>query len=286
MPDQLIKPVLKNEALLEDIRKASTEQEAFHLWWLGQSGFLVQWQKKHLLIDPYLSDSLTKKYANTDKPHIRMTELIIDPAKLNFIDIVTSSHNHTDHLDGETLIPLMVVNPGIKFIIPEANRSFVTNRIGSEYNFPIGLNDDDQVIIDGFSIAAVPAAHETIEKDERGQCKFLGYIFQFGPYTLYHSGDTILYEGMEEILENFNVDVALLPINGRDPKRKVAGNLYCAEAAALGKSINARTVIPCHYNMFTFNTAEPEDFVKEAELIGQPYDVLQPGERWSSFRLK
>ena len=28
---------------------------------------------RHLLLDPYLSDSLTKKYAATDKPHVRMT---------------------------------------------------------------------------------------------------------------------------------------------------------------------------------------------------------------------
>jgi L-ascorbate metabolism protein UlaG (beta-lactamase superfamily) len=30
------------------------------LWWLGLSGFLIQWQGHHLLLDPYLSDSLTK----------------------------------------------------------------------------------------------------------------------------------------------------------------------------------------------------------------------------------
>jgi L-ascorbate metabolism protein UlaG (beta-lactamase superfamily) len=286
MPDQLIKPLLKDEALLEDIRKVSSEQEAFHLWWLGQSSFLIQWQGKHLLIDPYLSDSLTKKYAHTDKPHIRMTELVIDPARLDFIDIVTSSHNHTDHLDADTLIPLMKKNPELKLIIPEANRSFVTNRIGSKMNFPIGLNDGEQVIINGFSVTAVPAAHETIERDERGQCKFLGYIFQYGPYTLYHSGDTMWYEGMEEILASFKIDVAILPINGKDPNRKVAGNLNAREAASLGKIINARTVIPCHYNMFTFNTADPEDLIREAEIIGQPYDVLQAGEKWSSIKLK
>ena len=57
----------------------------------------MQWNDHHLLLDPYLSDSLTRKYAATDKPHVRMTELVIDPARLDFIDAVTSSHNHTDH---------------------------------------------------------------------------------------------------------------------------------------------------------------------------------------------
>src|SRR5690606_3463724 len=97
------------------------------------------------LIDPYLSDSLTRKYADTDKPHIRMTELVIHPEKLDFIDLVTSSHNHTDHLDAETLKPIIRNNLNIDFIIPEANRDFVTQRVGIDINFPIGLNDGEQV---------------------------------------------------------------------------------------------------------------------------------------------
>lgn len=282
MTGQLIKPLLKDDALLEDVRQASSDTDSFHVWWLGQSGYLLQWKGKHLLIDPYLSDSLTRKYAQTDKPHTRMTELIIDPARLNFIDVVTSSHNHTDHLDGETLIPLIKANPGIKFIIPEANRAFVTDRIKASSDFPIGLTDGEKVSINGFTFTAVPAAHETVERDEAGRCKFLGYVIQFGPYTVYHSGDTMLYDTMVEKLSAFSIDVAFLPINGKDPERKVAGNLNAKEAAYLGKQINACMVIPCHYDMFTFNTADPADFAQEAQVIGQPYWVLQCGERWSS----
>jgi L-ascorbate metabolism protein UlaG (beta-lactamase superfamily) len=86
---------------------------------------------------------------------------------------------------------------------------------------------------------------------------------------------------MVDLLKPFNVDVALLPINGNKPERKVAGNLDCKEAAVLGKAINAKVVIPCHYDMFSFNTADVNDFVKEAEKINQPYKVLQGGEIFS-----
>src|SRR5512138_2201651 len=109
----MIKPVLQDDAFLDDVRRAKNDPDQLHLWWLGQSGYLVQWQGQHLLLDPYLSDSLTKKYASTDKPHVRMTERVIAPEQLNFIDVVTSSHNHTDHLDGETLIPLLQANPAL-----------------------------------------------------------------------------------------------------------------------------------------------------------------------------
>ena len=80
----------------------------------------------------------------TDKPHTRMSELVIRPELLKNISIVTSSHNHTDHLDAETLIPVLKNNPGIKFIIPEANREFVTERVKCERDFPIGLNDGNR----------------------------------------------------------------------------------------------------------------------------------------------
>src|ERR1700712_69012 len=134
----LIKPKQKDEQFLNDIRSFE-QKSAFKVWWLGQSGFLVKWADKHLLLDPYLSDSLSIKYQRTDKPHVRMSELVIDPARLDFIDIVTSSHNHTDHLDADTLIPILKNNPGIKFIIPQANRDFVVKRVRCDVDFPIGL---------------------------------------------------------------------------------------------------------------------------------------------------
>ena len=107
----MIRPFQSHDALLADIHASDRRDGGFRLWWLGQSGFLVQWQGIHVLLDPYLSDSLTKKYSQTDKPHVRMTELVIDPARLSFADIVTSTHNHTDHLDGETLCPILAANP-------------------------------------------------------------------------------------------------------------------------------------------------------------------------------
>src|SRR4051812_32549791 len=134
----MIKPVLQNQAFLADVEGARSEND-FFLWWLGQSGFLIRWRDQFLLLDPYLSDSLTKKYAQTDKPHVRMTEVVIDPGSLNGIHVVTSSHNHTDHLDADTLAPLLRANPQAALVIPEANREFVANRLKCPLEFPIGV---------------------------------------------------------------------------------------------------------------------------------------------------
>lgn len=260
--------------------KRKQNQDSFDLWWLGQSGFLLQWNGTCVLFDPYLSDSLTKKYEGTTKPHVRISELVIDPHLLDCIDIVTSSHNHTDHLDGGTLIPLLKANPDIKFIIPEANRNFVCDRVECDNSFPVGLNDGDHIQIDQFTFYGVPAAHNKIERDEKERCKCMGFVVKFGKWAIYHSGDTLLYDGVIELLKPFQVDIAFLPINGNDPSRKVAGNLDAKEAAWLGKQIGAKMVIPHHYDLFEFNTADPKNFEREAELINQPFVMLKLGQQF------
>jgi L-ascorbate metabolism protein UlaG (beta-lactamase superfamily) len=280
----MIQPALANEALLADI--ASTrEQPGFRLWWLGQSGFLLQWQQRHLLFDPYLSDSLTRKYGETDKPHVRMTELVVAPRCLDFIDVVTSSHNHTDHLDGETLGPLLQVNPDVSLVVPAANLEFAATRLKVPTDRLTAIDDQQSLTRSGFSLHAVASAHETVDRDDLGRCRFLGYVVRFGEWSVYHSGDTVRYEGLGERLAAWNVDLALLPINGRAPERRVAGNLGGREAAQLARDIGARLVIPCHFDMFEFNTATPDEFVAEAQRLDQAYAVLACGQRWSSQQL-
>ena len=281
----MIKPLLRDGAFIADVTAAREDFEHFHLWWLGQSGFLLQWQGQQLLFDPYLSDSLTKKYAATDKPHVRMTERVVAPERLNFIDGVTSSHNHTDHLDPETLGPLLRANPKMDLVIPEANRQFVIDRLKIVAELPRGLDAGQFTTVANFKIHAVPAAHEQLERDQNGRYRFLGYVVELSGAFIYHSGDTVLYDGMKEWLRRWPVDVALLPINGRAPERRVAGNLWGREAAQLAKDIGARLVIPCHYEMFEFNTATPDEFVAECRRLDQPHRVLRAGERWSSDEL-
>ena len=267
----MIRPVQSGDALLADVRDADPAR--LHLWWLGQSGFLVAWQGRHLLLDPYLSDSLTRKYALTDKPHERMTELVIDPARLAFAVATTASHAHTDHLDPDTLRAL----DGVPVVAPAAHHDLVVERASRE---PVDIDDGETIAVGDFEITAVPAAHEAIEHDDAGRMLHLGYVVRCGPYALYHAGDTIPYDNLaERVRAVAEIDVALLPINGRLPERRVAGNLWGDEAAEVAHAIGARLVVPMHFELFTFNTEPPDAFVAACERLGQPYRVLRAGER-------
>lgn len=287
----MIRPVLQEDAFIADVEAARQSGPGPHVWWLGQSGYLVHAGGITVLFDPYLSDSLTRKYADTDKPHVRMTELVVSPGRLTDVNLVTSSHLHTDHLDAETLRPLVAANPRIRLVCPESQRRLSRERSGLPDERILGLDVPDEgtphgrsvpsiVEVDGVRIEAIPAAHETLDRDREGRFLYLGFVVQWAGWTFYHSGDTVPYAGMEDRLKGRGIDVAFLPINGRAPERRVSGNLWGHEAARLAKAVGARVVIPGHYEMFAFNTATPEEFEAECRALGQSYRVLLAGERW------
>jgi L-ascorbate metabolism protein UlaG (beta-lactamase superfamily) len=270
----MIKPVLQDEAFLADIERTRKDRScAPRLWWLGQSGFLLQWKGRHLLFDPYLSDSLTRKYAGTSKPHVRMSERVVAPERLGFVDVVTSTHNHTDHLDTETLLPLLAAaRREVAIVVAAANRAFAAERLGMEPGDLVAIDAGQSIQVRGFDITAVPAVHDKLEVDEHGRQRCVGFVVRTGTCNLYHSGDTIVFEGMAKLLRPHKIDVALLPINGK------VGNMNGLDAARLGKDIRAKLVVPCHYEMFEFNTASPKSFVGACRRLGQPYRILRAGE--------
>jgi L-ascorbate metabolism protein UlaG (beta-lactamase superfamily) len=111
-----------------------------------------------------------------------------------------------------------------------------------------------------------------------GRHRFLGYVIQWRDLTIYHSGDTLWHEPAISALRHFRIDIALLPINGDRPERRVAGNLDGAQAARFARAMSARLVIPCHYDLFEFNTASPDEFVAQCERLKQRFHILRNGE--------
>jgi L-ascorbate metabolism protein UlaG (beta-lactamase superfamily) len=181
----VIEPALADDGFLRSVA-AAAEPETVYIWWLGQSGFLIKHRARHLLIDPYLSDSLTRKYAGTSRPHVRMTRRVIDPRELDFVDVVCSTHGHTDHFDAETLEPIL--SSGAMLVCPRANRRLAVERIGREPD--VCMTAGDVATVGDFELRAVPAAHPQLEP------QYLGYVVGAGGRRIYHSGDSVVYPGM------------------------------------------------------------------------------------------
>ena len=256
-----IDPVLSGEDLIAYI-EAAKEETGMHIWWLGQSGFLVQVAGEHLLLDPYLSDSMTARYAGTDTPYERITGLILEPSLLSFVDIVTSSHAHMDHLDPETLP--FVLSGDAAFVCAAGSEQVAAERAGRQPDAALGIDDD--ATFGDFILQAVPAYHE-------GAPEAVGYIARNGAYALYHAGDTRRVQGVAEAVQPHGTDVAFVPISGQH------GNMNGIDAARLAYESGAIIAIPCHYEMFRCDTANTRRFVAECSRLGQEYRLPRAGER-------
>ena len=193
--------------------------------------------------------------------------------------MVTCSHVHTDHMDPDTIRPLLAANPRLTLVIPEAIRQAAAERLEVDPGRPVGMNDGVTREAGGFVIHALPSAHNERETDAAGNHFYLGYVVEAGPWRLYHSGDTRGWDGLAARLAGFRLDLGLLPINGWSAERRVAGNLDAAEAAVLARDAGIRLVVPHHFDMFEFNTADPAGFTAEAGRLGLAVKVLRPGER-------
>lgn len=281
----MIIPFRQDEDLLTNILHARILPGEFRLWWLGQSGFLIKTASTCILIDPYLSDSLTTKYAGTAKPHIRLTQLCLDPTRLGFVDLVFSSHGHTDHFDRETLRAIASA-PGRKgplsLVLPVANVARARDMLGDLGPLLLPVDVGGTLESHGIHVTAVPAAHTAIEHDARGNHLYLGYVLKIGNHGLYHSGDTVWEESVLAAVRALRPEVVLLPINGHDSARGVAGNLNGEEAARFAGAVGASLAIPHHYDLFGFNTASPEPFAAACRQLGIPQALLPCGGSWDS----
>jgi len=236
-----------------------TSEAGAQVWWLGQAGFLIVQGGLRIVIDAYLSDSLAQKYRGTRFPHVRMMPPPVAPGDLTDIDWVLCTHGHTDHMDPGTLPELLAANPHARVLVPCAEKARAVER-GVLPERLVTIDAGETVDLGGVACTAIPAAHEEMARNADGFL-YLGYVLNGGGVAIWHSGDTIPWPGQAEWLLPFRIDLALLPVNGRDALRAangVPGNLTLDEAVELTDAIGARAMLGHHFGLFDFNTLDPE----------------------------
>ena len=247
--------------------------------WLGQAGFILKYKEKTLIIDPYLSDYLSKKYKGKIFPHIRLMKIPLDPDKVNNLDYFLSTHAHSDHMDPETLTTLSNNNSNCKIIVPAAKIEEAIKR-GAKHHQIISLNDSEKINLDkDIKISGIGASHEKLKINEKGEHHFLGYVINFNGIIIYHSGDCIPYEGLHEKLKLLNIDLALLPINGRDDFRLnhgIAGNFKISEALELCQQVGIMNLIVHHFGMFAYNTVDNDELEQLKKKSSKSLQIIIP----------
>lgn len=242
------------KAIIESVRATSPRDGECALWWLGQAGFIIKLGTTVIGIDMFLS------------PHPRrQIPALLAPADLADTDLVLGTHDHTDHIDRKVWPAIARSAPAAQFIVP----GFVLPGLAKELRIPlrrfIGLDDGTCAAARGVRVTGVAAAHEFLDRDPAtGRCPYLGYVIEADGFRLYHAGDSCVYEGLQTQLSRWSLDLALLPINGRDAVRLASnciGNMTYQEAADLAGALAPGMTIPLHYDMFASNSENPQLFL-------------------------
>jgi L-ascorbate metabolism protein UlaG (beta-lactamase superfamily) len=190
-----------------------------------------------------------------------MMPVPIDPAALTGIDWIFCTHQHTDHMDGVTLRALLAASPEGRLVAPGAAEDHLVNVIGVDRARVVPVSPGQHLELHAdFTVDVTVSAHETLDCDDAGHALYLGFVFDFAGTRLYHSGDCVPFEGLAETLKRLRVAAALLPANGRDAHRRhhgVPGNFRFEEAVSLCEEAGIGALVPHHFGMFDFNTADP-----------------------------
>ena len=244
---------LSGEELVAEVRQEEIPVGTGAFWWLGQHSFIVKLAGVTVYIDPYLEPSPA-----------RQTPPLLSPEQVTNADLVLCTHDHGDHIDPYALRGIVRASPAAGFVAPRPHRQRMLDIGVPEARLRL-LSDGEEL---GWGstdlrVSAVKARHEFFEEGPEG-FPYLGYVLCGGGVCCYHSGDTLVYDGLVSTLRRWKLDAAFLPINGRDAVRYrggCIGNMTYQEAVDLAGELQVGLAVPSHWDMFAGNSEDPGKFL-------------------------
>ncbi|MDR3247949.1 MAG: MBL fold metallo-hydrolase [Treponema sp.] len=262
----------RGPALLAEIEKSRPAPGTAEIWYLGQHGFAVSLGGQIFYIDVILND-----LQNDEGASIREYPPPFAPGEVRRLDYVLCTHNHIDHLNLETLIPLAASCPTARFVVPRPWRHILIDG-GIAEDRVLGVRDNEEIPL-GPTVKLLPviATHTRFIQDEperlaggesgdngKGDSLCLGYIIKGDGLSIYHAGDTWVTPALVQGLKAAGpLDIAILPINGTDWERtdsNCVGNMGALDAVKLARAIPVDLAIPAHYDMVAYNRENPALF--------------------------
>jgi L-ascorbate 6-phosphate lactonase len=246
-------------------------------WGLGQVGVAIKGPTGVLYVDPYLTDSDGE---GGSLPRTFPPPLV--PTEVTNASAVLLTHVHIDHTDPDTILPLSKASPESRLVAPFTSRDTLIEA-GLDEGRVVVPEVGDPLEISGVMVTAVPSAHTELEYDPERGYPYLGYVIEWNDVTVYHAGDSVVYDGLVETLSAWDIDLAFIPINGRDffrTERNIIGHMNFREAAELTETLDIGLIVPTHYDLIEGNTADPGHFVSHLYALNpmRPHKLLRPGE--------
>lgn len=223
--------------------------------WLGHSGFMItSAQGKVIFIDPWIVGNPT-------------CPISLDDITQGSIVLVT--HDHFDHVGNAVDI---AIKTGAQVVGQPETVGRMTSEmglpVGNVINFGMGMNIGGTVIVDGIAITMTQAFHSSLTGSNTG------FIIKLeNGFTIYHAGDTGIFEGMGLLGELYGIHLALLPI----------GSVFTMDPYQAAKALSLlkpKKAVPMHYKTFPILEQSADRFVELAkkEAASVEVIVMEPGQ--------
>ncbi len=248
--------------LMQEIQDYAVPENSVAAWWLGQSGYIFKSAAGTLItVDPYLTNSVPELLPHLVVDTNRMQPIFIAPEELQ-THVLACTHSHFDHAD-----PLTIQNlhnkESIRFVGP-----YLTCRKFIEYGVPPAcattLATEEEIEFRDVRIRGAFA----LPTDEN-ELNHIGFILTFADAArIYVTGDTD-YSNLLGAASKHSPHVMITCING------TFNNLSHWEAAEVARLVSPRIAVPCHYDMFPDNAADPKQFRASLKVRAPGVEYLE-----------
>ena len=216
------------------------------LIWYGHSSFLLQIDKKNILLDPMLGKVaaphplLGGNRFNKDFP--------LPLEKLTHIDAVLFSHDHYDHLDYETI--LKIKDKTKHFYVPLGVGAHL-EAWGVPTNKITELDWWQDITLESLTFVCTPAQHFSGRKLNNNQSTlWSSWVIQSKEDNIYFSGDSGYAPHFKEIGEKYGpFDIALMEC-GQYNQMWADIHMMPEETAQAGLDVKAKKIMPIHWAGF------------------------------------
>jgi len=257
--------------LVDDVNARHVPAGRMALWWLGQHSFITKAGEHFIYIDGFWAPI----------PQRLVPPLLTAEESSAHASIFLGTHDHSDHIDHDAW-KILASRTRVKFVVPDLVKDALSSDLGIARDRFIGMDDgQSQDVLPGVKVTAIAAAHECLERcATTGRYRFLGFVIEANGATIYHSGDTVVYEGLLTRLRKWKkFDAMLLPINGRDAGRfsgNIIGNMTYQEAVDLAGTLQPGVAMPTHWDMFAMNPGDVLGFCNYMKVKYPAQRVVVP----------
>jgi L-ascorbate metabolism protein UlaG (beta-lactamase superfamily) len=243
-----------------------------HITYIGGPTMLLDVGGTRLLTDPTF-DPAGSEYASGPATLRKLSPPALQPEQLPSFDYVLLSHDqHFDNLDRAGHQSLQLAE--LVFTTPEGAQRLGGNAIGMDAWDSRDLRIADRTL----RIVATPARHGPAGMERGAVIGFVVFFTDLPEQSLYISGDTVWYEGVEQVAQRFRITTAILHIGAaRVPEVGPFHLTMTSEEAVLAaKAFPEATIIPTHFEGWEHFSEGKREILRAFRAAGMEQRLCWP----------